>query len=476
MTKLINFPLSSHRLFANQTLNQQLTSLIHHQQVPESLKTIINQADAKLNLILKTMLAKVGPAGFLNKYGQRLAEELTAILNHPESYLLDYFLVYEDIAHFFESQDIIANIGRGPAAGSLVNFYLGITKLDPLAYNLIFERWLTPDKAPDIDLDGPNREELHSYLQKKYGKAYQRVQVQTFWKLKSALKEVFTDLDKYAFVQNFIEIVNELEVIRKLPSQAQFLKTETQLWLFMLNNYPAVNLYFEANPHLKTKIESLLDQPKDLITHASAVILSDYQPPLLSELEHQGIVKIDILGMQAYTEINQKYHLRDFTKLTINHAGLQKVINQPASQDLLSGARNYYFKIARTPPPINSLIDLAILLAKGRTPINFIHGQLVCPVLHPQVNKILQETQGELIFQEQIIQIIHEVWELPLVTSAQIMLQLSKNSPQYQQWKQSQEHNETQQELLAFLEKLAPYCFNKAHALSYCLVEYLRHN
>src|SRR5690625_4077111 len=265
------------------------------------------------------------------KMTERLNYELSVIDHLSFS---DYFLIVWDFVTFAKEQEIAVGPGRGSAAGSFVAYLLGITNVDPLKYNLLFERFLNPEREsmPDIDIDFADhrRDEVIDYVREKYGQEHV-AQIITFgtFGARSILRELFKTLGTAQ--QDIYFILNQI------PAQAN-----QSLRHYILES-ASLKKYIKQSPELQTlfKIALTLEGlPRHASTHAAGVIISD-QPlvniaPLtlgsqetymtqyaMDELEALGLLKIDFLGLRNLSMIERmvqsiNYHKRDDEKLVID--------------------------------------------------------------------------------------------------------------------------------------------------------------
>lgn len=464
--KLLSVNPATHRLYLDAVLDSQIKTLsLTLQSSSKDIMDLLSTNNEKLLLILKIMVKKNGVKIFQNKvYQDRLVMEIKSILSHKETYILDFFLIWEDISYFFESRNQVANIGRGSSVGSLVNYLLGITKVDPVKENLLFERWFSPDQTPDIDFDCGNKEELVSYLKDKYG-VVKSVQVQTYHKLKATLNEALSKTKmKYARKQMILEII-EPYLNKTHESQkdllAEIIKAEPSFGSFLLSN-PEVNHYLLSN----------LDQPKAMVNHASGLVLSIVDNLEMKNIEDKGIVKFDILTLNSYKMLNKDSSLSNVKKISTSKQNFNNIIKNNAPESIMGSSLKIYFSMFDD-PVINNALEGAIVLAKSRPGPTLIAERLKNKIKDTRLEIVLQETHGELLFQEQVMKILKNVLTIDFFEANKILKSLLKRSSLFKEKRSEyvQRIGYNGEEIMAYLEDVAPYTFNKAHAIAYSYLE-----
>lgn len=464
--KLVSVNPSAHRLFSDAVLDSQVKTLaLTIQPSTPELASLLSSDNEKLKLILKIMLKKQGVKVFQNKiYQDRLVQEIKTILNHKEEYILDFFLIWEDIAHFFESRNQVANVGRGSSVGSLVNYFLGITKVDPIKENLLFERWFSPDVSPDIDFDCGNKEELVAYLKSKYG-TVQSVQVQTYHKLKATLNEALSQTKmKYARKMMILELI-EPYLAKPTESQkdllADIIKSEPSFAAFLLSN-PEVNHYLLSN----------LDQPKSMVNHASGLVLSIVDNLEMRAIEENGVVKFDILTLNSYKMLNKDSSLSEVKKIPTTKPKFNNILKNHAPESIMGSSLKIYFSVFDE-PVINNALEGAIILAKSRPGPTLIAERLKNNIKDTRVEIVLADTHGELIFQEQVMEILKNVLTIDFFEANKILKGLLKRNSTFKE-KRAEYVNRigfNGEEIMSYLEDVAPYTFCKSHAIAYAYLE-----
>lgn len=225
MYKLAPFQISTHRFFDNEALTEKIHAIgAQYKSVhPEFANLLLaSEHEEKLHLLFKVMVSNYEDKFHNLTYQIRLANEINTILNHEEDYILDFFLIYEDIASWFTARNEIAMIGRGASSGSLINYLLNITKVDPIKYDLLFARWLDTSVTPvlDLDCDSKSAVELKEYLASKYPGYYKEVQIDLKYKIKGCIKDALRNhgFKSVEFEQEFMKVIDSYESLRNQPS------------------------------------------------------------------------------------------------------------------------------------------------------------------------------------------------------------------------------------------------------------------
>ncbi len=388
---------------------------------------------------------------------QRVTKELNIIIDKK---FQDYFLVVKDIIDYAKSKNILIGPGRGSAASSIISYILGITEVDPLKYNLLFERFLNLKrvKKPDIDIDicHERRDELIEYAKNKYN-AYQII---TFGKMTPKLLLIeFSRVYKV----NLHEYIDEnLKIIKNSPIVEKVLK------------------------YIKKLEGNIWNQS----IHASGVVLCDnilnYSPLLdvitqydMDELEYLGLLKIDLLGLKTLSLLHKTIKkIKDSKDKDIILKDIP--LNDNSSYKLLKdGKTKYIFQLeSNTAKKILQKVDLenienlSMVLALNRP------GPLQSDMLESFLNK---NAKNFFIYQEQIMEFVSSFTGCSLEDSEILIRIISKKEKnlllEYEKkFKEDALRNGKNEEEIkeAFNEisKFASYSFNKAHSISYSLLSY----
>ncbi len=422
-----------------------------------------------------------------------------------------YFLIVQDFINWGKSQRIVYGPGRGSAAGSILAYALRITELDPLKYDLLFERFLNPDRIsmPDIDTDiqDTRRDEVIEYCTRKYGKG--RVgNIVTFGKMmgKMAVRDVARVMEvPYAEADHLAKLVPDPEQGHHVPIGRA------------IKEVPDLRNEYESNPtshevldfaeRLEGTIRShgvhacgVVIAPDDLVkflpmeVSAKGPLTTQYPGPQIEEL---GLLKMDFLGLSNLSVINnalrmiRKVYHEDVDMYALplddekTYALLQRAETTGVFQLESAGMKRYLRDLQA-----NRFEDIIAMVALYRPgPMQFIdsfirrkHGKEPITYLHPGLENSLKDTYGIMIYQEQFMQISRE-WcgftggqadTLRKAVGKKKVDLMNKVKPQFIEGaiKVGGATKEIAEEFWAELLDFANYCFNKSHAACYGLVAY----
>lgn len=440
-------------------------------------------------------------------YKERLDHELSIIIKMKYS---SYFLIVSDYIKWAKENDIPVGPGRGSGAGSLVAWCLSITDVDPIKFNLIFERFLNPDRIsmPDFDIDfcEDKRDLVFEYLTKKYKDSV--AHIITFGKLKARM--VIRDVGRvmglpYGFIDSISKMIpfdpsrpqNLTQCIAGEPRLQKLINEDTRV---------------KKLTELSLKLEGL---NRNVATHAAGVVIADKKltevVPLYKDTsadlllpstqfdmysaENAGLIKFDFLGLKTLTVINntQKLVRNKYKKFNIEEIDYddQKVF------DLLSSGKTVgLFQIESAgmreallhmkPNHIEDIIALVALYRPG--PMSNIptyndckHGKQKPDYLHPLLEDILKPTYGVIIYQEQVMQIAQKLsgftaGQADLLRRAMGKKKRAELEKQKQGFIAGAVKNGIAKDVAAgiFLkiEPFAEYGFNKSHAAAYAIISY----
>ena len=473
---------------------------------------------------LKNRLAIISHAAPVSEYDERLDFELKIIeqMGFP-----GYFLIVADFIKWAKEKDIPVGPGRGSGAGSLVAYALTITDLDPLRYNLLFERFLNPDRVsmPDFDIDFcmDRREEVIQYVQQKYG--HDKVgQIITFGALlsKAAIRDMgrvlqmpYGQVDRLAKLIP-IEGVKPLSIEQALAEEPRLKEeAEREEVVDRLLNYGQ-------------KVEGLL---RNAATHAAGIVISD-RPlddlvPVYKDsrsnmpatqfnmkwVEQAGLVKFDFLGLKTLTAIQNAIDLIIASGRSLHQSADGRQLFQPienaenqintiplddkSTYDLYASAKTVaVFQVESSgmmdalkrmkPTSIEDIVALVALYRPGpmdniATYCDVKNGAKDRVSIHPMIDHILEETQGIIVYQEQVMQIAqimagYSLGEADLLRRAmgkKIKAAMDAERPKFEAGaKNNGISTKKASEIFDLLEKFANYGFNKSHAAAYAVVSY----
>lgn len=436
------------------------------------------------------------------KYVNRLNYELDVIIKMGFS---DYFLIVSDYVRFAESVGILVGPGRGSAAGSLVSYLLKITKIDPLKYDLLFERFLNPSrkKMPDIDIDfmDTRRDEVINYLKEKYGKN-KVSNIITFSTILA--KQSLRDIGRiYNFKIHDIDLLSSRLLNPKLSLRNSY-KT-SKVFKEIVDSDP----YYLNIVSLASKIENL---PRQSGMHAAGIILNntpiEYSLPIIKDfqnsyitqyemddLQEQGFLKMDLLGLKNLTIIsecvdliNDVYKDTNLDKFNIpfDDEKVFQLIQENKTMGIFqlesSGMKNA-IKILK-PSCFNDVVALLALFRPG--PMDSIptyarrkQGLEKINYISDDLKDILKETYGIIVYQEQIILIAQKMANFSLAKADIFRNAISKKN--YSDIKQMQNDfingalnngysNKVANDVFDHILKFASYGFNKSHSVAYSMI------
>lgn len=439
-------------------------------------------------------------------YEQRLREELMVICSMG---FAGYFLIVWDIIRFARSRAIPVGPGRGSAAGSLVAYALRITDLDPLVYTLLFERFLNPERIslPDIDMDFcmDRRAEVINYVVDKYG-ADHVAQIITFGTLgaKAAIRDVgrvlelsYADADKVAkLVPNQLNITLQ-QALETEPRLRELVETDPKIKELMANAQSLEGLARHASTHAAGVVisEGPLTDHVPLYKGANDEIVTQYS---MGDVEKIGLVKFDFLGLKTLTMIRRAETLISETHpeappLVIDQIPFDDPVafallssgkttglfqlESSGMRDLLTGLKPDRFEdiiaiIALYRPGPMDLIPDFIKRKQGKVPITY---------EAPELEPILKDTYGVIVYQEQVMAIANKVAGFSLGQADILRRAMGKKKPEEMEklrvkFLEGATHKnipeKKAEKLYELIQKFAGYGFNKSHAAAYAVVCY----
>ena len=451
---------------------------------------------------------------------QPVTEELKERLNYELSTIrnmgyVDYFLIVWDFIKYARDHDIMVGPGRGSAAGSLVAYTLGITQLDPIRYDLLFERFLNPERVsmPDIDVDFcfERRQEVIDYVRRKYGDDCV-VQIVTFGTL--AARGVIRDVGRVMDLP-----YAQVDTIAKMIPQELNITIDKALQM-----NPELKKVYEDQKEIHDLIDTakrLEGLPRHTSMHAAGVVISqkdvsEYVPLsrasdgsivtqfTMTTLEELGLLKMDFLGLRTLTVIQNAVHLIEQdagVKLDMQHIDYndKKVLDSLGTgrsdgvfQLESAGMKNFMKELK--PQSLEDVIAGISLYRPG--PMDFIPQYIRgknrpdtikydCPQLEP----ILKPTYGCIVYQEQVMQIVRNLAGYTLGRSDLVRRAMSKKKAavmekERQNFVYGNEEEEvpgciangiseqTANKIYDDMIDFAKYAFNKSHAAAYAVVSY----
>lgn len=467
--------------------------------IPEY-NTEIKDSYAYLENLTQKGLEKRLKGNVEEKYRERLKYELGVIKNMG---FVDYILIVYDYVLYAKKNHVFVGPGRGSAAGSLVCYTLGITDIDPLKYNLLFERFLNPERVtmPDIDIDFENtkRSEVIAYIRNRYGEN-KVASIMTFATLKSKLvlremARVFSYTEK-----DFDALIKEISSTKNLREN--------------LEN-PKIKQIVEKNKTLQKmyKISLRLEGlKKNISTHAAGVVISkvalDEIIPIIKigdsistgitmeYLEELGLLKMDLLAIKNLTIISSILELIekdtgkrvDLNKIDLNDKSVLDLFTKADTTGIFqfesSGMRSFLSKLR--PRNFNDIVASIALYRPGpmdniNTFIKRKDGYENVTYLLPELKPILEETEGIIVYQEQVMQILVKIGSYSYAEADIIRRAMSKKKREVIEKEKEKfvsraiengYEKKVSEELYELILKFAGYGFNKSHSVSYALIGY----
>ncbi|MDD3346488.1 DNA polymerase III subunit alpha [Oscillibacter sp.] len=461
-------------------------------------------------------LKKLCDEGYRSRYGDD--EQYCAQLTYEQDMIekmgfTDYFLIVSDFVRYARSADIPVGPGRGSAAGSMVSYCLGITDIDPMQYQLYFERFLNPERVsmPDIDMDfgDTRRGEVVDYVRRKYGDDHV-AQIVTFGTM--AARGVIRDVGR---VMN-IPYAEVDQIAKQVPTTLHITLSDA-----LRLSKPLSELY-EGDERIRALIDTaraLEGMPRHASTHAAGVVITkrpvyEYVPLakndesvvcqyVMTTLEELGLLKMDFLGLRNLTVLDDavkmlQVHLPEFRLAQIPEDDKEtfEMISrgQTAGVFQMESTGMTGVCVGLKPQNIEDITAIIALYRPG--PMDSIPRFIACkqkPALirykHPALEAILSVTYGCIVYQEQVIQIFQQLAGYSLGQADMVRRAISKKkASQIQKEKEAfirgdKERNitgcmakgipeETAEAIYQEIYDFANYAFNKAHAVSYAVVAY----
>ncbi|MGM9947394.1 DNA polymerase III subunit alpha [Floccifex sp.] len=464
----------------------------------------------KYNVDSKTFLTNLCKAGLKKRLNNEIKEEYVNRLQYELNTIIsmgftDYFLIVWDFIRFARSQNIMVGPGRGSVAGSLVAYVLGITHIDPIQNQLLFERFLNPDRVsmPDIDTDFPDnrREEVIQYVIEKYGNQ-RACRIVTFntMKVKQVLRDVARTMG--LSVRKVDELIKKIgdeqslkELYQKNISFKRLIDQDKQFHELFVRCLPLEGLPRHASIHAAGIVLS----QQDIVEVCPLMELDDHSYACqftMEYLEPLGLIKMDFLGLKNLTTIHQivktiemeQHKTLDIFRIPLNdsktfqllsHAdtvGVFQLESQGIKQVLLKLKPNKFEDICAVlalyrPGPMHN-IDEYIQRKNDPSKIEY---------LHPLLKPILKDTYGIMLYQEQIMQIAQVIGQFSLAQADTLRKAMSKKNKSMmdsfhiqfiQGAYQKGISKKCAEDIFSMMERFAEYGFNKSHSYAYGLIVY----
>jgi DNA polymerase-3 subunit alpha len=421
-----------------------------------------------------------------------------------------YFLIVADFIQYAKKNHIPVGPGRGSAAGSLVAYSLGITDLDPIEHGLIFERFLNPARKsmPDIDVDFciNGREDVFKYVVEKYGGGDYVAQIITFGKLKT--RAVIRDVGRALDIP-----LHEVDAIAKMVPDVLNIGLDDAL-----EREPRLKELARKKPEIDDLIRIcrvLEGLPRHASTHAAGVVIADrplveYMPLYKGKkgevvtqfdmkcVEKIGLVKFDFLGLRNLTVIENTLSLIAAQGVAAPDLSTLDFKDVATYQLLASGETTGVFQLESSgmkdlmvrlkPGSFDEIIALVALYRPGPLESGMVddfvdrkHGKKAVEYLVPQLEPILKETFGVIVYQEQVMKIASVLANYSMAEADDLRKAMGKKIPKImamhrERFMQGAAKNHIPSEkagkIFSLMEKFGGYGFNKSHSAAYALIAY----
>ncbi len=449
------------------------------------------------------------------KHRDRMEYELGIIekMGYPS-----YFLIVADFVVWAKKQGIVVGPGRGSAAGSFVSYLTGITNIDPIKYDLLFERFLNPERVsmPDVDMDfaDDRRDEVLEYVRQKYGNDHV-AQIITFGTMaaRAAIRDAGRALDypydycdktakmipMFSTIQSALDDVPEFRAFynsdsaaKKLVDSAQKLEGVARhasmhacgvvITKEPVTNYTPLQKIAKKGTNKKDKIEGTVTQYSSSTKY--------------SVVEKIGLLKMDFLGLKNLTIIQNALNIIkkttgddiDIEKIPLNDEKTYKLLQKAQTTGVFqlesSGMKRYLKQLK--PSNLEDVIAMVALYRPG--PMDWIpdfiarkHGRKRIEYLHPKLEPILKNTYGIAVYQEQVMQMAQALAGFSLGGADMLRKAMGKKIPKLireQKIKfvegaiKNGVGKNTAEKIFSFIEPFAGYGFNRSHAACYALIGY----
>lgn len=451
--------------------------------------------------------------GLKNRY-KVVTPEIKERIEHEENVInkagyTSYFLIAWDFVNYAKSKGIAVGPGRGSAAGSIVSYCLGITDIDPLKHNLLFERFLNEDRVtmPDIDIDFcyERRGEVIDYVIQKYGQD-NVAQIITFGTM--AARAVIRDVGRVMNIP-----YGDVDKIAKLVPVDPNMTLE-----LALEQEPELGTLYKKDPLVKELIDTsrhLEGLTRHASTHAAGVVISEdpltNHVPLfrtgdgqistgyaMTSLEKIGLLKMDFLGLRTLTVIQEtlkivnRVNRMDLTveDISMDDAKTFKLLSRAQTMGIFqlesSGMRDLLKKLK--PEKFEDIVALLALYRPGPIGSGMLddfmkrkHGEIDVAYDHPLLESILKETYGIIVYQEQVMMIVSSLAGFSLSQADLLRRAIGKKTPEIMDQQRrafiegavkNRIDRRIAERIFSLIEHFAGYGFNKSHSAAYAMISY----
>jgi DNA polymerase-3 subunit alpha len=443
-----------------------------------------------------------------SEYGKRLESELAVI---QKCGYAGYFLIVADFIRYAKERDIPVGPGRGSAAGSLVAYALNITDIDPIRYALFFERFLNPERVtpPDIDVDFcvDRRDEVIRYVQEQYGGSSKVAQIITFGKMqaRAVIRDVgrvmnipYGDVDRIAkLVPNTLNITLD-EAVAQQPKLRELEENDQSVADLLATARLLEGLTRHASTHAAGVVisDAPLVEHVPLYKDSKGSIVTQYD---MKSVEKIGLIKFDFLGLKTLTLIDRAgkiirkksgFEEFDIRRIPLDDLEVYGLLGKGDASGLFqlesSGMTDLLIKLK--PERLEDLIALMALYRPGPLESGMVddflkrrHGKVAVKYLLPELEPILQDTYGTIVYQEQVMQIAARLAGFSLAEADLLRRAMGKKiaeemDRQRERFLEGAKRNRVDEKkaLKVFdqMAKFAKYGFNKSHSAAYALIAY----
>jgi DNA polymerase-3 subunit alpha len=438
---------------------------------------------------------------------ERLDHELAVIKRMGYA---GYFLLTQDFINAAKEMDVFVGPGRGSAAGSIVSYALGITNVDPLKYDLLFERFLNPDRVsmPDIDIDfsDDKRDQVIDYVKKKWGEESVS-QIITFGTLSS--RAVLKDVGRVLGIplSTTESITKQISVFqgRVMPLQEAIDTLPDLKWVKdsqddKIQELIRISLVLEGmNRNASTHAAGVVIAPGPLVEYVplyktpQTELMTQYN---MLDLEAAGLLKMDFLGLRTLTIIKSALSLIkrlhgceiDLDRIPEDDAQTFELFSKGHTMGIFqfesTGMQDWLRKLK--PTSISDLVAMNALYRPGPLEmigdfINRKQGKQKIQYLHPKLEEILKETYGIIVYQEQVMKIASEIAGFSLAKADIMRRAMGKKDKELMARQKAEFLNgaiakgfskKVAGEIFDMIEKFASYGFNKSHSVAYSVLAY----
>ena len=442
------------------------------------------------------------------EYRDRLKEELSVIRKCGYA---GYFIIVADFIDYAKSKDIPVGPGRGSAAGSLVAYSLGITDIDPIRYDLFFERFLNPERVnpPDIDVDFciEGRDEVIRYVQAQYGGPSNVAQIIAFGKMqaKAAIRDVgrvmdlpYGEVDRIAKLVPFQINITLREALAQQPKLKALEKSDPRIAELMATAQILEGLARHASTHAAGVVISNtpLIEHVPLYMDNKGSVVTQYDMKCVEKI---GLIKFDFLGLKTLTLIDRAvkmirhkpgFESFDIRKISLEDPEVYALLGRGDARGIFqlesSGMTELLLKLK--PECMEDIIALLALYRPGPLESGMVddflkrrHGKVEVQYALPELEPILKDTYGTIVYQEQVMQIAAKLAGFSMAEADLLRRAMGKKIPeemdrQRDRFLQGARRNKIDEKkaLKVFdqMAKFAKYGFNKSHSAAYGLIAY----